>query len=207
MNTIKSVTIFGGAVLEKKEYDYHEAYHVAKACAEAGLIVVDGGGPGIMMAAARGAKAGGGQTKAVYLDPDYATTFEGKEHSIVADEMFNEKNYIERTRKLMELGDAYIFFNGGTGTISEFAMCWVVSRIYFGYHKPILLYGKFWENIIQTFVDNMHIRPDELRILQIVESPAQLVEALEKFEELIEQDRKVYFENPGEERYFLLGPR
>jgi hypothetical protein len=53
----------------------------------------------------------------------------------------------------------------------------------------------------------MHIRPDELRILQIVESPAQLVEALEKFEELIEQDRKVYFENPGEEKYFLLGPR
>ncbi len=207
MNTLKSVTIFGGAVLEKTEHDYQQALQVAKICAEEGLTVVDGGGPGIMMAATRGAKQGGGKTIAVYLEPDYATTFEGKEHAVVADQMFSEKNYIERTRKLMELGDAYIFFNGGTGTISEFAMCWVVSRIYFGYHKPILLYGKFWENIIHAFSESMRIRPDELRILQIVDSPEQLLEALEKFEELIEQDRKVYFENPGEEKYFLLGPR
>ena len=207
MNIIKSITFFGGAVLTKDEYDYKEAYHAAMACAEAGLIVVDGGGPGIMTAATRGAKAGGGKTKVVYLDPDYATTFEGKEHSISADEMYSEKNYLDRTRKLMELGDAYVFFNGGTGTISEFAMCWVVARIYFGFHKPILLYGKFWTNVVQTFVENMHIRPDELRILQIVESPTDLLAALENFEDLIDQDRKVYFENPGEEKYFLLGPR
>lgn len=207
MNTIKSITFFGGAVLEKSNSDYQEAYHAAMACAKEGLTVVDGGGPGIMMAATTGASAGGGKTKAVYLEPDFATTFEGKEHAVSADEVFSEKNYLDRTKKLMELGDSYVFFNGGTGTISEFAMCWVVARLYFGYHKPIILYGRFWENVIQSFTDNMRIRPDELRVLQIVESPSELIEALEKFEDLIEQDRRIYIENPGVEKYLMLGPK
>jgi hypothetical protein len=53
----------------------------------------------------------------------------------------------------------------------------------------------------------MHIRPDELRVLQIVESPAALIAALEKFEDLIEQDRRIYIENPGVEKCLMLGPK
>lgn len=207
MNIIKSITFFGGAILEKNMPEYQEAYRAADACAREGLTVINGGGPGIMMAATTGAANAGGKTTAVYLEPDFATTFEGKEHAVKADTVFSEKNYIERTKKLMELGDSYVFFNGGTGTISEFAMCWVVARLYFGYHKPVLLYGSFWEKIIQSFTDHMHIRPDELRVLQIVESPAALIAALEKFEDLIEQDRRNYIETPGVEKCLMLGPK
>jgi predicted Rossmann-fold nucleotide-binding protein len=160
-----------------------------------------------MMASTTGAQSVMGKTIAVYLEPEYATTFEGKENAVKADEIYSEANYIERTKKLMELGDAYVFFNGGTGTISEFAMCWVVARLYFGYHKPMLLYGSFWHKIIQVFVDNMRIRPDELRILHIIESPSELIDALEKFEDLIEQDRRIYIEDAGVEKYLMLGPR
>lgn len=205
MHIIKSVTIFGNAVGSGGERDFDSAFLTSKLLAENGLRIIDGGGPGIMYAAIRGAKAGGGRTTAVYLEPDYATTIAGREKSIVADMMLSEKNYIDRTKRLMELGDAYVFFNGGTGTISEFAMCWVVARLYFGYHKPLILFGKFWRNIIETFVQNMNIRPEEVRVLKIVENPKEVLTALEDFEDMIEEDRKVYIKNPGKERHLMLG--
>lgn len=205
MHIIKSVTIFGNAVGSGGERDFDSAFLTSKLLAENGLRIIDGGGPGIMYAAIRGAKAGGGRTTAVYLEPDYATTIAGREKSIVADMMLSEKNYIDRTKRLMELGDAYVFFNGGTGTISEFAMCWVVARLYFGYHKPLILFGKFWRNIIETFVQNMNIRPEEVRVLKIVENPKEVLTALEDFEDMIEDDRKVHIKNPGKESHLMLG--
>lgn len=206
MNLITSVTIFGGAKTPKQDREYQDAFTTAQLLAGSGLTIVDGGGPGIMLAATSGAKSVNGKTAAVFLEPDYATTFEGKERHVHADIEMSEKNYLERTRKLMELGDAYVFFNGGSGTISEFGMCWVVARLYFGYHKPIILYGEFWSSIIESLSTHMHIRPDELRVLQVVKSPEEVLTALEKSEDLIEQDRRVYIENPGEERCLMLGP-
>lgn len=205
MHIIKSVTIFGSAIGNGGDHDFNQAFLTAQKLAENDLRVVDGGGPGVMFAGIKGAQEAGGKTTAVYLEPDYATAIQGRENSITADEMFSEKNYVERTQRLMELGDAYVFFNGGSGTISEFAMCWVVARLYFGFHKPIILFGSFWNNIIEAFVANMRIRPEEVRVLKVVETPEQVISALEDFEDMIEQDRKVHIENPGQEKYLMLG--
>lgn len=205
MHIIKSVTIFGSANGKGGDHDFNQAFLTSKLLAENGLKIIDGGGPGIMLAATRGATEGGGKTAAVYLEPDYATAIQGREKTIDADEMYSEKNYIDRTKKLMELGDAYVFFNGGTGTISEFAMCWIVARLYFGFNKPLILFGRFWQQIIETFVQNMHIRPEEVRVLKIVETPPEVLVALEDFEEMIEDDRKIHIQNPGAERHLMLG--
>jgi len=205
MHIIKSVTIYGNASGKGGEHDFNQAFLTAKLLAQNGIRIVDGGGPGIMLAAIQGAQEVGGKTTAVYLEPDYATAIQGREKTIKADKTYSEKNYIERTQRLMELGDAYVFFNGGTGTISEFAMCWVVARLYFGFHKPIILVGKFWQTIIESFVENMHIRPEELRVLKIVDSPPEVLVALEDFEEMIEEDRKIHIDNPGVEKDLMLG--
>ena len=113
MHIIKSVTIFGSAVGKGGDHDFNQAFLAAKKLAENGIRVVDGGGPGVMFAGIRGAQEAGGKTTAVYLEPDYATAIQGREASVIADEMFSEKNYVDRTQRLMELGDAYVFFNGG----------------------------------------------------------------------------------------------
>ena len=75
-----------------------------------------------MLAATKGAKEANGQTTVVYYRPELAMDFEGASTVNLAQESFEKENYIERTRKLLELGDAYIIFRGGTGTISEFGM-------------------------------------------------------------------------------------
>ena len=100
------------------------------------------------------------------------------------------KNYLERTLKLLEMGDAYVIFRGGTGTISEFGMAWGLARLYFGHHKPLILYGEFWNNIIKSFSQNMRIRPEELEVFRVVTSPEGAFRALQVFEGAIRRSEK-----------------
>jgi len=183
---IKSVAFFGGAASGPEDKEYKAAYEVAKAVAKSGRIIVNGGGPGIMMAATEGAREGGGKVSVVYYRPELATNFKGEIASNMADESFEESNYIDRTQRLLQMSDAYVVFNGGTGTISEFAMAWGVARLYIDHHKPLLLYGDFWYPIMEGFAKNMNIRPDELRAYQIAASPEVVVSTLEKYEKLLE---------------------
>jgi len=89
-------------------------------------------------------------------------------------------NYVERTVRLLEEGDIYIFFNGGTGTVSEFGMAWGLARLYFGHHKPLILFGEFWHEILEAFGRNMLIRPEEIRVYRIVTTPEEVLEEIKK---------------------------
>lgn len=186
---IHSVSFFGCACGEKGDPHYDGAYEVAQAVAKSGRRVVNGGGPGVMLAATLGAKAAGGKTAVVYYRPEFASNFEGRDAVNHADESFEEGNYILRTKKLMELSDAYIVFNGGTGTISEFGMAWGVARLYFGHHKPLILYGDFWEHLIADFREHMLIRPDELKVITIAKTPGEVLVALDGYERLLKHNR------------------
>ena len=84
-------------------------------------------------------------------------------------------NYVERTLKLLELGDAYIVFKGGTGTISEFGMAWGLARLHFGHHKPLILFGSWWHEVIEAFGRNMCLRPEELQVYRIVSTPEEVL--------------------------------
>jgi hypothetical protein len=56
------VTVFGSARFSEDHHYYQLARAVGRGLAEAGFVVMTGGGPGIMEAANRGAKEGGGET-------------------------------------------------------------------------------------------------------------------------------------------------
>ncbi len=175
---IERVAFFGFADSTRADAEYKLAFETAQLVAEAGYTVVDGGGPGVMEAASRGAKAGGGKTIGVTFYPQNAVNFEGKATSNVLDEEIVTKNYLERTLRLLEYGQVYMIFNGGTGTISEFAMAWGMARLYFGHHKPLVLCGKHWYEIIAAFSRNMKIRDEELNVFTIVDSAPEALSAL-----------------------------
>jgi uncharacterized protein (TIGR00725 family) len=183
--TIEAVAIFGFSDCIESDPLYQDVLKVSQKLAEAGYTVVDGGGPGVMRAATLGAKAGGGKVVGVTLYPDDMTHFEGKDPRNLLDIEIRTKTYVERTLTLMREGQVYIVFNGGTGTISEFGMAWGLARLYFGHHKPLILYGKFWEKVMGAFEKNMMLRPEDLKVFKIVTSPDQVLEAIKRFEKEI----------------------
>ena len=180
---IKKITFFGFSEAKTEDKVFQEAQETAKLLAKQGHTILNGGGPGIMKASSLGARQGGGRAIGITFYPAGATHFEGRDPSNLVDEEIKCSNYVERTLKLIELGDAYIIFSGGTGTISEFGMAWGLARIYFGDHKPLILFGSFWHEIIEAMGKNMLLRPEALRVYKIVTKPQEVLEAIQNFDQ------------------------
>ncbi|PIQ69977.1 hypothetical protein COS55_02910 [Candidatus Shapirobacteria bacterium CG03_land_8_20_14_0_80_40_19] len=177
---IKKVTFFGSSEVVTGSDVYDSAFRTAKLLAQEGYEVINGGGPGVMKASSEGAKAGGGKVMGITFNPKDMTHFEGRDQTNPVDEEVVMANYVERTVRLLEEGDIYIFFNGGTGTVSEFGMAWGLARLYFGHHKPLILFGEFWHEILEAFGRNMLIRPEEIRVYRIVTTPEEVLEEIKK---------------------------
>jgi hypothetical protein len=184
---IKNIAFFGDANISEADEAYVEAFDVAEALAKKGYVVIDGGGPGVMEAATSGAKKGGGKTVSITFDPVGAVGYEGRYIKNITDTEVVTTNYIERMFKLLEYGDVFIIFKGGSGTVSEFGTAWVLAKLYFGHHKPIILYGSFWAEILDVFRKNMNIDSTEMSIFEICSTRDEVLNAIDRFENKISQ--------------------
>jgi uncharacterized protein (TIGR00730 family) len=179
---IKNIAFFGDADISPADETYKAAFDVAEALAKEGYVIVDGGGPGVMEAATSGAEKANGKTISVTFDPVNAPGFEGKYIKNITDEEIVTTNYIERMFKLMEYGDAFIIFKGGSGTISEFGAAWVLAKLYYGHHKPFILFGEHWISIIDVIRDNMNIDAKEYSVFEICRDTEEILRTIQKFE-------------------------
>ena len=184
---VNNIVFFGFSNTDRGEELYDSVYDAAKFLAEKGFTIVNGGGPGVMYAATEGANDGGGHTITVTFDPKDAPGFEGRYVANIPDEEVKTKNYIERMFKLMEHGDFYVVFNGGTGTLSEFATSWVLARLYKGHHKEFVLYGGFWRPVVEAIENNMLIREEEKDLFKVIETKEEILDAIKDFEERMGQ--------------------
>lgn len=178
---VEKITFFGYADAKEEDDPFEAAFEVGKLCAKEGYTVVNGAGPGIMKASTLGAHAGGGKAIGSTFYPKDIPMFEGRDENNKVDQLYVKDNYVERTLQLLELGQIFVIFNGGTGTISEFGMAWGLARLYFGHHKPLILYGNFWHEIIFAFTRGMYIRPEERKVFKIVTKPYEVIEAINEF--------------------------
>ena len=179
MGAIKRVTIFGYAEAKEGEELFENTRETAKLLAEAGYTIVNGGGPGVMRAASLGAHEGEGKAIGVTFYPKDSMQFEGRDPENPIDEEIVTPDYVQRTLKLMELGQIFMVFNGGLGTLGEFGMAWGLARLYLGHHKPLVLYGKFWETIVGTIDDHLYLRPWDKSVITVVETPQEALRAVQ----------------------------
>ena len=188
-SAIRNVAFFGSADIDENDPVYREAFNVARRLAYYDKVIVNGGGPGVMQASTQGAKAAGGQTLVVTFapDPKDAPEFEGRDNHNAADVEIKTKNYVERMFGLMEHADIFIIFKGGTGTLSEWATAWLMAHIYNGKHKPFILYGEFWHEVIDCMTNNFFIGEKEMNVFKIVKNEEELIPAFDAFERELEQ--------------------
>lgn len=202
---LNNITFFGDSAIAEDSEIYKQIWTAARVLAENGFTIVNGGGPGVMKAATDGAESVNGNTIAVYWQPKLASFFEGKNLANITDESETATNYMTRTLGLIEKGDAYIVCKGGTGTVSEFGMVWALAKLYYGCHKPVILFGDFWDPIIETLQKQMNIDETELGVLYQATEVQQIIDILAKHELRLGDCRGR--KDLGEESAFILSPR
>ncbi len=180
---IKNIAFFGDASAKESGPVYKEAFELAKHLASEGYTIVNGGGPGVMDAATKGAEEAGGETLAVTFDPQNAPGFEGRYVGNIPDKEIKTHNYIERMFKLLEHADMFVIFKGGSGTISEFGTAWVLAKLYYGHHKPFILYGDFWKDVIACIKRNLNMDKEEMSVFEIVGKIEEVLPVINKFED------------------------
>lgn len=180
--SIRNIAFFGSADVDTQHPVYQEAYKVARYLAYHNRVIVNGGGPGVMAAATLGAESAGGQTVAVTFYPKDMPEFEGRFAGNIPDKEIKTANYIERMFGLMDQADAFICFEGGTGTLSEWATAWLLAHLYYGNHKPLILYGDFWHKLMAVVNEHFLIGDKERQVYRIVKDEKELIEALKQLE-------------------------
>lgn len=194
---IQNVTFFGDSAIPEDDDIYKSVWNAAKLLAENNFTIVNGGGPGIMKAATDGAESVDGNTIAVYWQPRLASFFEGRNLANVTDESSANENYVNRTFGLIEKGDAYVVCKGGTGTVSEFGLVWALAKLYYGCHKPVILYGDFWDGLIKAFQEAMYIDEKELGVLYQAVTPDEVLNILHEHEEKIQHCKNKKYDDKG----------
>lgn len=113
-NIKNCVTVYGSARFKEGHIYYELARRIGKALAENGFTVMTGGGPGVMEAANRGAKEGGGKS----LGCNIALPFEQMINQYV-DQKVEFEFFFTRKVILRKNSVAYVLMPGGFGTMDE----------------------------------------------------------------------------------------
>lgn len=175
---IETVAIFGSADQGPDSQEYQDAFNIASLLTKEGYGVVNGGGPGVMEAATKGAEAAGGETTTIAFMPTNAPNFEPATMANAPDGSITVPNYLERVGGLITASDAFVVMRGGTGTLSEWSMVWLLAHIYYGKHKPFILFGDFWHDFMASVQKHFLIDGVENQVYRIVSTVEEIAPAL-----------------------------
>jgi uncharacterized protein (TIGR00730 family) len=158
-----NVTVFGGSRVLPDTEEYLAASELGRALANKGFSVVTGGYNGVMEAVSRGAKEAGGLVIGVTVDL-IARNFERVPNSYV-DQEVKTAALLERIDKMVELGSAYVVLPGGAGTLCELGIVWNLALLGGLQHKPIVVVGSGWANLLRSMVGQLHTIDTDLDFL------------------------------------------
>ena len=166
---IRRVAVLGGGRVLKKDPIYQQALKLGQALARSGFCVCHGGYGGVMEAVAKGCRLAGGYNTGITIRgaSKRANTHVNAEIKMPC--------WQSRLFKLIEMGDAYIFLHGATGTLTELFVVLEMSNRGL-LKKPIVVLGKKLHSLIRSLKKDPHF--DLPRRLVFATSVAQAVRYL-----------------------------
>jgi predicted Rossmann-fold nucleotide-binding protein len=84
----------------------------------------------------------------------------------------------KRITKLLELGDAYIILQGGTGTLLEFAAVWEYANKNLQQEKPIICHSNMWKETVDVINKQMLLENRRTDLIKCCDSVDEIVEYL-----------------------------
>jgi hypothetical protein len=178
-----AVSMFGSARTEPGHPYYQKAEKIARLLSDAGFSVISGGGPGLMEAANRGAFAG--KSPAIGLNILLPHERGGNDFQDVS---FDFRYFFARKMMFVRFASAYVVLPGGFGTLDELSECLTLVQTGKSRRIPIILVGgDFWRGLVDWVRDKLAgegmIAGKDLDLMQIIEEPEAIVEAIFNFYE------------------------
>lgn len=179
------VTIFGSARTTAGDPDYGRATETARLLAQAGFAVITGGGPGIMEAANKGAREGGGESVGLNIE----LPFEQGTNQYV-DTSVNFRYFFVRKTMFVKYSVGFIVFPGGLGTLDELFEALTLIQTGKIKHFPVVLVGRsYWSGLLswlrETAVAQQKIDLKDLEIFTVTDDPAEAVACVARARETL----------------------
>jgi len=172
------VTVFGSARFEPDHPYYELAREVGERLAKAGFAVMTGGGPGVMEAANRGAREGGGLSIGCNIE----LPFEQSENEYL-DLSVDFRYFFVRKVMLVKYSTAFVILPGGFGTMDEIFETATLVQTDKIRDFPLVLVGRdYWRGLLQfmngTMVPQRTISPEDPGRFVVTDSPAEAVDRI-----------------------------
>jgi len=178
-----AVSIFGSARTPAGSPRYELAIQIARRLSDAGFAVLSGGGQGTMEAANKGAF--GGRSPSVGLNIELPHEQCGNAYQNIS---LRFRHFFARKVSFVKYAAAYVVMPGGFGTLDELSEALTLIQTKVGRRIPIVLVdAAFWEGLLgwmrQRLVTDGMIDEQDLDLMQVVETPDQVVDAIFDFYE------------------------
>jgi uncharacterized protein (TIGR00730 family) len=179
-----AVSIFGSARIREGSFAYDEARTTGRLFAEAGWAVVTGGGPGVMEAANRGCKEGGGLSVGFNIELPHE---QGSNPYLDVGLTFH--HFYARKTMFVKAAEGFVVFPGGFGTADELFESLTLIQTGKVLHFPVILFGyEYWSPLIDWIRERAlpegTVSADDLELLTVTDEPEYAVRrVLERYEE------------------------
>jgi len=174
-----AVTVFGSARFGEGTPQYELGREVGRELAGAGFAVMTGGGPGMMEAANRGAKEGGGRS----IGCNILLPHEQRPNPYL-DDMVEFRYFFVRKVMLVKYSCAFVCLPGGLGTLDElFEAATLIQCRKIGPFPLVLVGAGFWSGLREfawKLVLAGALSEQELGFATITDSPRDGVERILK---------------------------
>ncbi|MCM8760986.1 MAG: TIGR00730 family Rossman fold protein [Candidatus Omnitrophica bacterium] len=177
----EAVSIFGSARSRPSDKSYKAAEETAYRLARNGYSIITGAGAGIMEAANKGAKKGGGESIGLNI---MIPTIQ-KPNKFVT-KLIEFKYFFCRKVMFAKYSMALVAFPGGYGTLDEFFEVITLVQTKRIDPLPVILFGsEFWAGLLEwlkkTLLSHKMIDKSDLLIFKVVDSPQEVVAAINDF--------------------------
>src|SRR5215831_16312225 len=174
------VTVYGSARFREGQVYYELARAMGKELAKNNFTVMTGGGPGVMEAANRGAKEGGG----VSLGCNIILPFEQKLNPYI-DTKVEFEFFFTRKVILRKNSVAYILMPGGFGTMDEIFEVLTLLQTGKLPSRPVVCMGtEYWHHmqdfLRETMLASATISEEDLNLAVLTDSPEEAVNHIRK---------------------------
>jgi uncharacterized protein (TIGR00730 family) len=175
-----AVSIFGSARVARTSRTYKATEKLARLLAENKFNVISGGGPGVMEAANKGAREGGGRSVGlnIHLPSE-------QKPNRYADVRLDFKYFFIRKVMFVKYAVAYVIMPGGFGTLDElFEALTLIQTKRIRSFPVVLMDSKYWKGLLdwlkKPLLKSGFVSPGDLDIFQVVDKPEDAVDIIKR---------------------------